>query len=539
MVHGVRWGALLAALLIAALRGPSAPVLAWGLVLAGYSTWRTVRPLDIGPTADKAFGHAAGGSSAPFVADVGLAAAAVVNTGYWPSPFAFCIITGILAAGLSRGYAFAVRLALAASAAVSIPYYALDGGRGGEGLQLMGQWLIELVLVAVVAGYARNLFGLAERRHNETLDRLAELAEANELLVSLHRVAQLLPASLNLDTVLTATVSRLRSMIPSDVTAVLVRDETTGRWMVAAGEGTRVGRSFSDEELPPSLASTLTSSVASLVVCLMPGDGIGPDILSHTGLYAPLRARGSVVGLVALEHHAPGSYGRRELQLLDGLLEPAALAIDNARWFARLRAIGADEERVRIARDMHDRLGQSLAGVAFGLDRIHRQVREGPLAEELDGLRLEVREALGEERETLGDLRTDVTEQRSLVETLGVYLERVEARTRLEVNFSHSNGARLPVVQERELWRIAQEAITNVERHAHAQHLSVRWEYDGHAALLAVADDGEGFHVGHAGRSDSYGITGMRERANAIGAALEIDSAPAGGTVVRCRLEQS
>ena len=67
----------------------------------------------------------------------------------------------------------------------------------------------------------------------------------------------------------------------------------------------------------------------------------------------------------------------------------------------------------------------------------------------------------------------------------------------------------------------------------------MRWEYDGRVALLAVADDGRGFQVGHAGRIDSYGITGMRERADAIGALLEIDSAVGGGTVVRCRLEQS
>ena len=535
LVQGVRWGAVLAGLAIAAVRGPSVQALAWGLVLFAYAAWRTARPLDLN------------GSMVPFVAEVGLAAAAVVNTGYWQSPFAFCLLTAVLAGGLSRGYGFAIRLAVAVGASVSIPFYVLEGGNGAEGLQLVGQWLIELILVAVVAGYARNMFGVAERRHHETLDRMAELVEANELLVSLHRVAQLLPASLNLETVLTSTVSRLRLMIESDVTAVLIRDDTAGRWTVAAGEGTRVGRSLSDSELPPSLRSTLTSSVASLVICLSPGDGIGPDILSHTGLYAPLRARGSLVGLVALEHHAPGSYGRRELQLLDRLLEPTALAIDNARWFGRLRAIGADEERVRIARDMHDRLGQSLASLAFGLDRIYKRVggnrleaaAQAALTDDVDALRVEVREALAEVRETLGDLRTDVTEQRSLVDTLGTFLDRVEVRTGLEVNFSHRNGARLPVVQERELWRIAQEAIANVERHADARHLSVRWEYDGRVALLAVADDGRGFQVGHAGRIDSYGITGMRERADAIGALLEIDSAVGGGTVVRCRLEQS
>jgi signal transduction histidine kinase len=87
------------------------------------------------------------------------------------------------------------------------------------------------------------------------------------------------------------------------------------------------------------------------------------------------------------------------------------------------------------------------------------------------------------------------------------------------------------------MWRVAQEAISNVERHARASHLSVRWRCDGSNALLVVTDDGQGFPVGKAGRVDSYGMLGMRERADAIGAVLEFESEPGRGTTVRCRLE--
>jgi signal transduction histidine kinase len=504
-------------------RGPLVrPVIGWALVLVVHAAWRTR--------------HSRSAESVvPFIVEVGLASAAIAATGYWESPFAFCALSGVMAAGFMRGYGFAVRLALAAGAAVTIPYIVT----GGTEALVVGQWVIELVLVAVLAGYARRMFGEAETRHSQTLDRMAQLAEANELLISLHRVAQQLPASLNLDSVVRSTLDRLRTIIASDVCAVLVKDDVTCRWVIAAGDGTALGRAFSDGELPRSLAATTTSSVASLNVCIEPGEGLGPDYLSHSGLYAPLRARGHLIGLIALEHHAPGVYGRRELQLLDGFIESAALSIDNARWFAKLRAIGADEERVRIARDMHDRLGQSLASVAFGLDLIRRQIDDEAIREDIDRLRTEVRGAVGEVRETLGDLRTDVTDKRGLTETLAVYLERVETRSGIEVNFSHQNGSRLPLNQEREVWRIAQEAITNAERHARANHLSVRWEHDGATALLAVADDGEGFVLGDSGRPDSYGIRGMQERAEAIGATLEVDSAPGGGTVVRCRLERT
>ncbi len=532
LLLAVRWVALAAGIALAPVRGTSLrPVVLWGLVLAVHAMVRTARPLNLQPAPpDNAR------ATVPFVLDLGLVALAVVSTGYWQSPFVFCLFPAVMAAGFSRGYPFAGRLAVAAGAAVAVPYLLSPAPSLGDGLRTTGQWAVELVLVAVLAGYARRMFGEAERRHSQAMDRMTELVEANDLLVSLHRVAQQLPASLNLDAALASTVSRLKTDIQSDVAAVLLRDDATGRWVVAAAEGTRVGRSFADSELPPPLAATAASSVASLVVCVQPGEGLGPELLSHTGLYAPLRARGGLVGLVALEHHAPGSYGRRDLQLLDGFIEPAALAIDNARWFTRLRAIGADEERVRIARDMHDRLGQSLASVAFGLDRIRKLVDDESLVGEIDELRVEVREAIGEVRETLGDLRTGVSQDRGIVSALTSFLERIEDRSGIEVNFSYEEHARLPIIQEQELWRIAQEAITNVERHAQASHLSVRWTYGGSTAVLAVADDGRGFVPGRTGRPDSYGIKGMTERADAIGATLEIDSAPGSGTVVRCRL---
>lgn len=86
------------------------------------------------------------------------------------------------------------------------------------------------------------------------------------------------------------------------------------------------------------------------------------------------------------------------------------------------------------------------------------------------------------------------------------------------------------------MWRIAQEAITNVERHAKATRVRVVWRCNGDAAALDITDDGQGFPIGTAGRLDSYGILGMRERASSIGALLEISSEPERGTRVRCTL---
>jgi len=117
------------------------------------------------------------------------------------------------------------------------------------------------------------------------------------------------------------------------------------------------------------------------------------------------------------------------------------------------------------------------------------------------------------------------------------FLERVEARSTLRVTFEQDAERRLPIPLERELWRIGQEAITNVERHARATSLLVRWVVRASEVLLEVVDDGRGFPLGTAGRMDSYGLLGMRERAGAIGATLDVDTAPGRGTAIRCRME--
>ena len=399
---------------------------------------------------------------------------------------------------------------------------------------------LELVLIVATVLYARHLFRRERSKATVLMDKASRLAEANELLVSLHRVAQSMPASLNLAEASTSTMARLRSLVDCDVAVLLVRDPSlqgaARTWAVGVAEGLELAGPLEDDALPAPLRAAAASSGASLVVTLGADEGLTPADTARSGIYAPLRCRGELVGLVALEHHEPGFYGRRELRLLDGFVGPAALALDNARWFARLRAMGADEERNRIARDMHDRVGQSLAYLSFRLERLGGLVDDGPLREELVGLRSEVRGVLGEVRETLSDLRADVADGRDITETLAAFCDRVGARADIEVSFSHHTTGRLHLVQERELWRIAQEAMLNAERHAKARHLRVRWECDGRSALLVVGDDGRGFSVGRAGRGDSYGITGMRERADAIGARLSIESEPYVGTVVECRL---
>jgi signal transduction histidine kinase len=466
-------------------------------------------------------------------AEVAIHSVAVIATGYWDSPFVFCLITPIVIAGFARGFGLALVVVSVSVLAVGVPDYA----SGEHDLRAVGQWAAEFVLVALVAGYTRRISGEADRQQSLALDRLGRLADANALLFSLHRVAQTLPASLDLTEVLDSTMHRLRDLFDFEAAAVLLYDETDRGWVTARREGTRLPSRFATNELPPALVLAIDEqrTIAELNLLSTGGPGLAPQM--YSGIYAALRARGSVIGVVAIEHPEPDHFTDRDVELLNGFAEPAALAVDNARWFGRLRTVGAEEERTRIARDLHDRIGQSLAYLAFELDRIVKTSAKGEdVGGSLEQLRSDVRDVIRDVRDTLYDLRTDVSESQDVLTVLDLYLVRIRERTGLEVVLRSEDTGRLPLLQERELFRIAQEALANIEKHAGARHVTITWRCDGTTAFLEIADDGKGFPLGRAGRLDSYGIIGMRERAASIGATLELESTPGVGTRVRCLL---
>lgn len=529
IVFGVRLAttAVALALAISPAVEHSAGTYVWAAVITIYNVFRLIQPLR---------GNDDLASVARVLFEVALHALAVTFTGAWSSPFVFPLLTAIIVAGFARGIWPAVRVSVATALTVSVVQKLSDPHTSNLWIT-DAQWTLFLVLVGVMSGYARKVLGEARTSHTLAMTRVEHLADANRLLSSLHTVAQVLPASLDLDEVLDSTMVRLRELFGYDAAALLLLDETDGSWRVARWDGHRLPSSLNPGELPIVLQQAQVERAVRAVPSLTElGGGLVPKMTS--GLYGVLTARGSLTGLVVMESAAAAAYSDRDGDLLRGFLEPAALAIDNAQVFTRLRTIGADEERTRIARDLHDRIGQSLAYVAFELDRLLKTHERGDdVGPSLQQLRGDVRGVISEVRDTLYDLRTDVSEEQDFVQTMEAFLERVRERSNIRARVVAQVSGRMPLLPERELWRIAQEAIINVERHAKATSVSVTWRTDGHHVELEVVDDGVGFPSGKAGRLDSYGILGMRERAASIGATMEISGAEGRGTVVRCRLD--
>lgn len=508
--------------------GHQTALIVWTVVLLTYNAFRLLVPLQ---------GDSDTVNIVKLLVEVALATTAVAFTDAWGSPVVFMLLPSVMVAGFGRGIWPALRIGLAIGVTVSVVELTTNSVTGEVWVKNL-QWTLFVALVGVMAGYARRILGEARQTHSLTMSRVENLTDANRLLTSLHTVTQALPASLDLEEVLDSTITRLRGLFSYEAAVILLLDQTDDSWRVARWDGHRLDSSLEPTQLPGVLRDVRDERAVRLVPALATRAGGGLIPKMEVGLYGAMVARNEFIGIIALESTDAAVYGQSEVDLLAGFLEPASLAVANAQVFERLRRVGADEERTRIARDLHDRIGQSLAYVAFELDRLVRGHEEGrDLGPSLSRLRNDVRGVIGEVRDTLYDLRTDVSEDQDFATTMALFLERVEERSKLGVTLRSEVWGRLPLLPERELWRVAQEAVINVERHARAKHLVITWETDGTSALLEVADDGVGFPEGRAGRLDSYGILGMRERAASIGATMQIVGAPGRGTVVRCRLD--
>jgi signal transduction histidine kinase len=468
--------------------------------------------------------------------EIAMSVSSIALTGLWNSPLAVSLTVPIIVAGFARGYVYAVRVALVATLVPSA-FQLSETGLELAPVQRILQWAVILVVVGLIAGQTRRITGEAGRQRSLAMNRMERLTDANSLLYSLHRVAQTLPASLDLNDVLDTTLGRMRSLFDYDSMALLVFDETDASWQVMRSEGTSMPLRLGPTMLPNPLKTAIAQNRLVDMGDLTAARTVGLNADSGSGLYTTLTARGQIIGLLAIESARRDNYDERTVQMLNGFVDPVALAVDNARWFGRLRTMGADEERTRIARDLHDRIGQSMAFLAFELDRLIKYHGEGKnIGSALDQLQADVRNVIREIRDTLSDLRTDVSDRKGLQDTIADFAERLAERSGLEITVDIDATERLPIMQERELWRIAQEAMVNVERHADATTATVRWKSNGEQSILEIADNGRGFTTGESGRVDSYGLVGMRERAASVGASMEVTSSPENGTTIRCLL---
>ncbi len=224
-------------------------------------------------------------------------------------------------------------------------------------------------------------------------------------------------------------------------------------------------------------------------------------------------------------------------QLIETLAAHAALAVANAQRTERTRELSVAEERARMARELHDSVTQTLFSLTLAAESAALAAGAGPdpaLAEQLDRVRELARTGLDEMRSLVGTLRPADVDADGLAGALRKRVHLLRRVHDVRLSLSTRGPARLQDrTVEREVLRVASEALANALQHAAASAIDVTLDTGGDVVRLVVADDGAGFDLAATLRaSQRLGLTSMRERAEALGGTLHVDTAPGAGTRV-------
>jgi len=248
----------------------------------------------------------------------------------------------------------------------------------------------------------------------------------------------------------------------------------------------------------------------------------------------PLDARGKQLGVLNVASTDWGDLSEDDLQLLYLVGDLLGIAIERGRLFNKSAELGATEERNRLAREIHDTLAQGLTAIALQLETADALLENNPSTEKArhalaQALQL-TRANLEEARRSVLDLRAAPLEGRPLPEALKGLVEEWASRRKVETSFEVVGSPRpLPVRIEIGLYRILQEALTNIGRHAQAHYVSVLLQMMPDQIRLRIADNGRGFAASQVGQA-SFGLIGMNERAKLLSGSLEVCSAEGEGT---------
>jgi signal transduction histidine kinase len=254
-------------------------------------------------------------------------------------------------------------------------------------------------------------------------------------------------------------------------------------------------------------------------------------------LGVPIRHRGEVLGNLFLSGSRSGAFTAADQRTVETLAAYAGVAIANARLYRQAQELATVEERARVARELHDSVSQRLFSMVYEARAAALRTEPGPAREALEGLERAAGAALTEMRALVYSVRPKSLERDGLEATLRDHIEALRRTHDVPIELRVHGEPALTPSQDLALLRIAQEALFNAVRHAPGARIAVALDQVAGEARLSVRDHGPGFDPDGLPRSRrTMGLATMRERAAAVRATLEVDSAPGRGTEVRVRL---
>lgn len=390
--------------------------------------------------------------------------------------------------------------------------------------------------IAQLDDYLRRIISRFEQVYSEAMYHQL-LEEADKRLAeseSLHRTTTALLQKLTLDEVLEIVCSEARKLTGASGSAVLLKEDED--WL-RVSTSTGVPRPAL-ERLPVknSLAGKVVQE-GTPVLINDPGSQV-QAYLRNTDLQdllvVPLRVQDNNIGVIDVVNK-PSRFTEEDIRIISLFADQAAIAIENARLQKKAEKLAVMEERQRLARELHDSVTQSLYSVTLYAEATRMALAAENFetaSENLNELRHMAREAMLDMRLLIFELHPPILEKEGLVAAIQTRLESVEARSGVKANFTVEGERRLPRHIEADLYRIAQEALNNIVKHAKAECIRINLHFDDHLFRMEVRDDGTGFDPISAEQSGGMGLRGIEERVRHMNGKLFVESSPGKGTTI-------
>lgn len=391
----------------------------------------------------------------------------------------------------------------------------------------------DVEIVTLLAGHAA--VGIENARLYEASARWSRQ------LQSLEEVGNALATETDLDRLLDLVVRRLRELLGARVVALALPsggDEL--RFAAVAGAEELLGTTISRSE--SKSGAVLERRRSERIDSVIDDPEVNREVTrragARTGMWVPLVAREQAIGVLEI-HDKEGPdprFTHDDFRLAETFAARAAVAVELSQRVARdavRRVVQAQEaERSRLARELHDETGQALTSILLGLKPLEEALADHPARAALAELREQVVSALQDVRRLAVELRPAVLDDFGLVPALERLTDAFAEQSDVRVDFHSALGElRLPSEVETTLYRVVQESLTNIVKHANAHNVSVSIARRGSTVAAVIEDDGAGFDQ-RAVREEGVGLLGMRERLSFVDGRLGIESRPGAGTTI-------
>ncbi|NTU84168.1 MAG: GAF domain-containing sensor histidine kinase, partial [Chloroflexales bacterium] len=354
-------------------------------------------------------------------------------------------------------------------------------------------------------------------------------------------IARAATASLDQDRSLPQVTSQIRSGFGYPQVDLFLADEDTNELRLVATDG--IYLPFSAEyKQHVNLGLIGRAARGGQILCV---DDVrdDPDFLAlaergttRAELAVPIMASGRLLGVLNIESPEVGAFTLEDVHILETVADVLAGALENARLYRKAQSAAVLEERNRLARELHDSVTQQLFSMTLTSQAARAQLERNPqrVAAQLERLQETSTTALAEMRALIFQLRPPALRDQGLVAALQQHAQLTSRREGITIGLSVVGDERLARGSEQALYRIVQEALNNVIKHANAKTVQVTLEFANDHISVRVTDDGQGFDPNSTPTGDGrhLGVLSMRERAAEIGGTMEIRSSVGSGTEV-------